>query len=310
MRGEQDGMPSALVSEAGADEDDGDKIERFRQTCLDQKSVYARMAIVVAGPLANFLLAILIFWMIFLALGQSVARLQINAVLDDSAAEAAGLKAGDIIRFIDDQEVNAVSDIYRLVGLSVGARLSIDVDRGGELARFFIVPKQGEITDQFGVAHQMGVLGVEISPVEEIERRRLGLWRSLTAALGQTWSVISLTMSYLGQLIMGEQDASNLAGPIRIVDMSSKMASSGFAALLSLTAMLSISLGIVNLLPIPVLDGGHLMFYTIEAVKGSPVSQRAQEYAMRVGLVLLLGLMIFVSLNDVFQLGLFSASAD
>jgi len=302
MRGEQDGMPSGLVAAPQSQEDK----EAFRQTCFNHQSVYARIAITAAGPIANFLLAIVIFWLLFFTIGLRIVPPQISQVLPNSPAQEAGLKAGDIIRAVDGEIIESASDTRRIFSLAVGTPLQVEVERAGAIQSFSITPRLGDMDDGLGGKQRMGMVGVQFANVEQIHS--LGLFSSLSESLKRTWMVTSLTISYLGQLVLGKQDMSNLMGPVRIVQTSSRALDKGIIALIVLAAILSISLGIVNLLPIPILDGGHILFYLIEIAKGSPVSEQAQEYAMRFGFVLLIGLMLFVTFNDVSYLGWFSDS--
>ena len=305
MLGEEDDMMGNLTA---GDETPASQIQSRQDGCYNKKNVYARMAISSAGPIANFILAIVVFWGIFSAVGIQVTAPQVDKVTEDSAAFEAGLQPGDIIRFIDGRKVENFNDVQRVVSISAGQNLVFDVERGGDLKRFVVTPRFGDVVDPFGNSHRAGVVGIAmIAGVEEATTRRLGPIDALAAGIDRTLYISGATLSYLGQLIVGTQDTSNLAGPLGIVDISAKVADRGIVALFSLVAILSISLGILNLLPIPVLDGGHILFYVIEAVKGSPLSERAQEYSMRGGLVLLLGLMIFVTVNDVVRLGIFSS---
>lgn len=301
MRGEQDGVIDTtqtkdLEQEAASAE--------YKNSCYDNKNVYARIAIASAGPIANFVLAIFIFWGIFLTFGMKQAIPEVAHVNKGSPAAVAGFQTGDGILSINDEKITNASHVVRIVSFAIGESLKIKVDRGGVEKTLFAVPRLTEVGDGFGGKQKTGALGVQLAE-KEIGRVPLGVFSSLGASVERVGMVFNLTFSYLWQLALGKQDSSQLGGPIRIIKISSDFASQGFVALLGLAALLSISLGIINLFPIPVLDGGHILFYIIEAVKGSPLSQNVQENAMRVGMVLVLLLMVFVTVNDVVHLGLF-----
>jgi regulator of sigma E protease len=301
MRGEQDGLVEHTQEE---NIEAPISTEEYKNSCYDNKGVYARMAIASAGPIANFVLAIFIFWGIFFTFGMKQAIPEVHSVHAGSPAAAAGFIPGDAILSINDEKVANAGDVVRIVSFASGERLNIKVDRGGAEKILFAVPRLTEVSDNFGGKQKTGALGIELTE-KEIGRVPLGISSSLIASVEHVGMVVNLTFSYLWQLVAGKQDASQLGGPIRIVKISSDVAEQGFVALLGLTALLSISLGIINLFPIPVLDGGHILFYIIEAVKGSPLSQAAQAGAMRVGLVLILLLMVFVTVNDIVHLGIF-----
>ena len=301
MRGEQDGLIEEQLTKNASSQDASS--QEYKSSCYDNKSVYERMAIASAGPVANFVLAIAIFWGIFFIFGVRQVSSEVSEVFKGSVAEAAGFQKGDLILSINDESVSAPGDVSRLVSLSVGERLAIRIEREGKQGVLFAVPRLGEVSNRMGGTYTTGAIGIGLIE-KEIGRQHVGLFSSFGHSVGHFGKVIGVTFTYLGQLIIGKQDASNLSGPVRIIQIASKSAGEGFISLLALAAVLSISLGIMNLLPIPVLDGGHILFYIIEAIKGSPVSERAQQHAMRVGLVLIFALMLFVTLNDFIQLGL------
>ena len=279
---------------------------RDQDMFYDHKSVWSRMSIASAGPIANFILAILIFWSLFFLFGVRTASTEIYEVTPSSPAALAGLREGDVIDGINEKKITSPLDVQKIVTLNAGEALTFDITRNGRSERLLITPRLDEIIDRFGNRHQGGVLGVRLKEGADMAVNFFDPFTSLFLATARVWEIGGMTLSYMGQLVIGKQDSSNLAGPIRIVQISAQSASEGFLTLFSVIAILSISLGLINLFPLPLLDGGHILFYLIEAVKGSPLSLMVQEYLARMSLVLLLGLMIFVTFNDISHLGFFS----
>jgi regulator of sigma E protease len=369
--------------------------ETERRESFFHKPVAQRAAIVAAGPIANFILAIVIFAALAMIFGKQVAVPRIDAVTPATAAAAAGFKPGDVVVTVDGKPAEGFSDVQRIVALSPGRPLTFVVDRGGERVTLNATPEQREERDRFGNVQRIGVLdisgptmparvvtiqpgsaaataGFQVNdvvraidgkpvgsfvdlrnivaaspdkPLEfEVERegrtirlqatptvhndkdpagapRRVGLLgisggydpadtrsihygpvAAVTNGVTETWFVVERTLSYIGGVIVGRESADQLGGPIRIAQVSGQVATAGFTALIHLAAVLSISIGLLNLFPIPLLDGGHLLFYAIEAVRGRPLSDRAQEMGFRIGLAIVLLLMIFATFNDILHL--------
>jgi regulator of sigma E protease len=273
-----------------------------KQSFVHQK-VGPRAAIVVAGPLANFLLAIVIFAGLFTIYGKQTTLPRVDAVQPGSAAEAAGFKPGDIVRSINGQVIESFTDMQRIVSVSAGEQLVIVVDRAGVEVTLKATPRLREVKDIFGNVQRIGVLGISRSLAPgDIKYERVNLFRGVQLAVEETWFVVSRTLSYIGGVFSGREAADQLGGPIRIAQVSGQVASVGFAALMHLAAVLSISIGLLNLFPVPLLDGGHLLFYGIEAIRGRPLSERAQEYGFRIGLAIVLMLMVFATFNDIVRL--------
>ncbi len=267
------------------------------------QSVAARAAVVVAGPLANFVLAIAIFAALFMTVGKPTASARVDSVLPESAAAAAGFKSGDLVTAIGGEKIGTFADMQRIVSISAGQPLSIEVERNGQLVTLKATPQLKNIKDGFGNVHRIGVLGISRSMAPgDIRTKRLGPVEALVQGVQETWFVVDRTMSYIGGVFAGRESANQLGGPLRIAEVSGQVASAGFAALMHLTAVLSISIGLLNLFPIPLLDGGHLLFYGIEAVRGRPMSERAQEVGFRIGLAIVVMLMIFATFNDIIHL--------
>lgn len=265
--------------------------------------VWKRAAIVAAGPIANFILAVVIFAAVFAVYGRQMTAPRVDAVQAGSAAEIAGFKPGDLVVSIDGQGIESFADMQRVVGAAPGLPLKVDVDRGTQRLTLTATPELKEVKDNFGNVHRIGMLGITRSPAPaDVVTKRYGLGESLTMGVSETWFVIDRTLSYIGGIIAGTESADQLGGPIRIAQVSGQVASVSFAALLHLTAVLSVSIGLLNLFPVPLLDGGHLLFYAIEVVRGRPLSEKAQEYGFRVGLALVLMLMIVATWNDIMHL--------
>jgi regulator of sigma E protease len=274
-----------------------------RQQSFFHKSVAQRAAIVAAGPIANFLLAIVILASLYMTFGKQIASAYVEAVQPDSPAAAAGFQPGDVVVAIDGRPIESFSDLQRVVTASPGRPLEITVERGGVRTTLKAVPALREIKDRFGNTHRVGVLGISrsMSPAD-VRTERVALPTALRMGVEETWFVIEKTLSYLADVVSGKQSADQLGGPIRIAQVSGQVASVGIDALFNLAAVLSVSIGLLNLFPIPLLDGGHLLFYAIEAVRGRPLSERAQEVGFRIGLAIVLMLMIFATFNDILRL--------
>jgi regulator of sigma E protease len=267
------------------------------------KSVGARAAVVVAGPIANFVLAVLIFAGLFMAVGKQNVAARVDSVQAGSAAEIAGFKPGDLVVSIGADKIGSYSDIQRIVSVSAGEPLKIVVERNGQPVTLTATPQLKEIKDRFGNSHRLGLLGISRSMAAgDIKMQKFGPLMAVVMGVKETWFVVDRTMSYIGGIFTGREAANQVGGPIRIAQVSGEMASFGFAALMSLTAALSTSIGLLNLLPIPLLDGGHLLFYGIEVLRGRPMSKWAQEVGFRIGLAIVVMLMIFATYNDILHL--------
>jgi regulator of sigma E protease len=272
-----------------------------RESFVHQK-VGPRAAIVAAGPIANFLLAIVIFAGLFMVYGKQITAARVEAIVPSSAAATAGFQPGDVILSINGRAIESFSDMQRIVTTSAGETLQVVVDRKGTQVTLTAVPELKEQTDRFGNVHRIGLLGIQGPQGRDIRNEPVSPIKAVTLGVQETWFIIDRTMSYLGGILSGREAADQLGGPIRIAEVSGQVATVGLDALLHLAAVLSVSIGLLNLFPVPMLDGGHLMFYLIEAVRGRPLSDRAQEYGFRVGLALVLMLMIFATYNDILHI--------
>ena len=277
--------------------------EEDRRHSFVHQSVGRRAAIVVAGPVANFLLAVVIFAGLFMVFGKPSTSPRVDAVQAGSAAQAAGFQAGDLVLSINGRPIESFPDMQQIVSTSAGELLTFEVERGGMKVELKAVPALRETKDRSGNVHRIGVLGITRSPSpDDTHFQPVGPVKALELGVQRTWFVVERTLSYIGGVISGREAADQLGGPIRIAQVSGQVATEGLASLFSLTAVLSVSIGLLNLFPVPLLDGGHLLFYGIEAVRGKPLSERAQEVGFRIGLAIVVMLMIFATYNDLLHL--------
>jgi regulator of sigma E protease len=277
--------------------------EADRREVFQARPVGQRAAIVAAGPIANFLLAIVIFAAMFATVGRPVMEPRVDEVVAGSAAEAAGFRPGDIVLRVDGRGVETFADMQRLVATSNGRELDIMIRRQGTETTLVATPRSQEITDRFGGRHRTWVLGLRTNTgAQGVNYQTYDPLTALWLGVRETWFLSDRTLVFVRDLFMGRGSVEDLGGPIRIAEVSGQAASISLMALLSLTAVLSVSIGLLNLFPIPMLDGGHLVFYTIEALRGRPLSERSQEIGFRVGLALVLTLMVVATWNDIARL--------
>jgi regulator of sigma E protease len=277
--------------------------ESQRQESFFGQRVRNRAAIVAAGPIANFILAIVIFAGVFMLYGKQTTSARVDTIQPGSAAEIAGFKTGDVVLSIDGHKIETFADMQRIVGVSAGESLAIEVERGSKNLVLKAKPELKEIKDSFGNTHKLGVLGITRSMApDDLKLQQVGPIDAVVLGAQETWFVVDRTLSYIGGVLAGREAADQLGGPIRIAQVSGQVATAGIVALIHLAAVLSVSIGLLNLFPIPLLDGGHLMFYAIEGIRGRPLSDRAQEVGFRIGLALVLMLMIFATYNDIIHL--------
>ncbi len=277
--------------------------EAQRERSFHGKSVGRRAAVVAAGPVANFILAIIIFAATFAIYGRPVTSPVIDQVVAESAAEAAGFQSGDIIRVIDGTEIESFSDVQRIVSVSADVELQIRVERDGQFVDLKATPQWKEQTDRFGNSYRVGLLGVSRrTTADTVVIERYSPPAALWEGAKETWFIIDRTLAYVGNIIIGREDADQLGGPIRVAQVSGQLATIGIGALINLAAILSVSIGLLNLFPVPLLDGGHLVFYAIEAARGRPLSDQAQDIGFKIGFALVIMLMVFVTWNDIVRL--------
>lgn len=277
--------------------------EEERKGSFHHKSVGARAAVVAAGPIANFILAIVIFTCLFTFFGKPSTTAQVDTVQAGSAAAAAGFQTGDVVKAIDGSTISSFSDMQRIVGVRAGEQLSFTIKRGNGTVELRAKPELKEIKDSFGNVHRLGVLGItRATAVGEVTTERVNPATAFVLGVKETWFVVDRTIAYIGGVFTGREAADQVGGPLRIAQISGQVATIGLTALIHLAAVLSISIGLLNLFPVPLLDGGHLLFYAFEAVRGRPLSERAQEFGFRIGLGLVLMLMVFATYNDILHL--------
>jgi regulator of sigma E protease len=274
-----------------------------RKQSFQAKPLGQRAAVVAAGPIANFILAIMIFTAIFALFGERITAAKVDMVNPGSAAERAGFLVGDKVISIDGQKIESFSEMQRIVGMSPDRPLHFVVERDGKTLEITATPERKEITDHFGNVIRLGLLGIQRSASpDDWTLKRHDPVTAFSMALKETWFVISRSLGYLYDVVTGREAADQLGGPIRIAQVSGQVATAGFIALLNLAAIISVSIGLLNLFPIPMLDGGHLLFYLIEAIRGRPLSESTQEIGFRIGLAFVLMLMIFATWNDLIHL--------
>tara|TARA_B100000767_G_C19718611_1_gene516184 strand:- start:241 stop:1353 length:1113 start_codon:yes stop_codon:yes gene_type:complete len=277
-----------------------------REKLFVLKPLYQRVLIVFGGPLANFLLAIFIFFSIYTFVGKDFTPAVINEVQKDSPAMIGGLKQNDIILEIDNNKVTSIMDVSKYITMSTADILDFKVKRSYEELLLRIKPDIVPSEDNLGNKMNKRMVGIKLGAYNnEINHIKLGPSKAIYHAVHEVYYVSISSLKYLGGMILGKADTSQLGGPIRIAKISGQVAEFGILAFISMMAYISISLGLINLFPIPLLDGGHLMFYAFEKFLGRPLSQKTQEGFFRIGMFLLLSLMFFTTFNDLKDLGLF-----
>tara|TARA_B100000029_G_scaffold467993_1_gene504644 strand:+ start:87 stop:1193 length:1107 start_codon:yes stop_codon:yes gene_type:complete len=280
--------------------------EEDRNKLFILKPLYQRAIIVAAGPLANFLLAILIFTFINLFSGKDMTPAIIEEVQINTPAFKSGLKKNDKILFINDNKVESILEVSTFINTSTSEKIEFKILRNNEELSIFVEPNLVDTKDAFGNAVKKRMIGIKLSVVEnQFKTQPLGPAKAIYYSFKEVWFVTTTSLNYIGKIITGSGDSSQLGGPVKIAKITGQVAEHGIVPFLSIMAYISISLGMINLFPIPMLDGGHLMFYFFEKILGKPLSQKTQENFFRIGLFLLFSLMFFVTYNDLRDLGLF-----
>ena len=276
--------------------------ESEKMVSFAHKRLSQRTAIVFAGPLANFLFAIIILSGLFSTVGQPYTPPTVFSVQPGSAAEESGIKAGDTISRIDGQTIDRFEEVQQIVLLNPAKLMTITVRREDKSISLKVTPKLVEVTDSLGNVNEIGRLGVMGQGADYL---RHNPFQAVWHAGKETYSITIGTLKVVGQMFVGSRNTNELGGPIRIAQMSGELAKLGLVPIILFMALLSINLGLINLFPIPMLDGGHLLFYAIEGIRGKPLGNKAQEVGFLIGLVLVFSLMIFVTINDLVQLTFF-----
>ena len=280
--------------------------EEERKKLFILKPLYQRSLIVAAGPIANFILAIVIFLFIYMFVGKDFTPAVINEVQKDSPAEVAGLMKNDVILEIDGTEVKSILDVSKLITMSTSDFIDFKVSRYDQDVLLKVKPNIVETEDNLGNKINKRMIGIMLGPYNnKVNHVKLGPAKALYYSLNEVYFVTISSLKYLGSILTGSGDSSQLGGPIRIAKITGQVAQFGIVPFLSIMAYISISLGLINLFPIPLLDGGHLMFYGFEKILGRPLSQKTQEGFFRIGMFLLIFLMFFATYNDLKDLGLF-----
>ncbi len=280
--------------------------EDERKKLFILKPLYQRSLIVFGGPLANFILALVIFFSIYTFIGKDFTPAVINEVQKDSPAMIGGLKQDDVILEIDGNKVKSIMDVSKFITMSTEEYIDFKVKRSYDEILLRVKPIMVLSDDNLGNKINKRIVGIKLGAYNnEINHVKLGPAQALFHAANEVYFVSISSLKYIGGMIVGKADTSQLGGPIRIAKISGQVANIGLLAFISMMAYISISLGLVNLFPIPMLDGGHLMFYAFEKILGRPLTQKTQEGFFRIGLFMLLSLMFFTTFNDLKDLGLF-----
>ena len=281
--------------------------EEDQKKLFTLKPLYQRSLIVFGGPLANFLLALVIFFSIYTFVGKDFTPAVINEVQKDSPAMVGGLKQNDVILEIDGNKVESIMDVSKFITMSTDEIIDFKVKRSYDELILKVKPNIVPGEDNLGNKLNKRIVGIKLGAFNnEINHVKLGPAQAIYHAAHEVYFVGISSLKYIGAMIFGKADTSQLGGPIRIAKISGQVAEFGVLAFISMMAYISISLGLVNLFPIPMLDGGHLMFYAFEKVLGRPLSQKTQEGFFRIGIFLLISLMFFTTFNDLKDLGLFN----
>lgn len=288
MHGDADAASATADPNASADADS-----------FPAKTVGQRAAIVFAGPGANFIFSIIVLALLFMLSGRPFTPAVVADVREDSPAAAAGLVTDDRVIAVDGQEIDSFESLQGVVRDQAEVPLIFTIDRAGDTFDVTVVPELQELTDRFGNTHRVGLIGVSSAGVEFQQADPL---TAITASVTETVNMITGTLGALWEMIVGSRGSEDLGGPLRIAQMSGQIAQDGIVPAIWFVAVLSINLGLINLFPIPMLDGGHLVLYSIEAARGRPLTERSQEIAFRIGVAMVMSLMVFATWNDLVHL--------
>ncbi len=271
-----------------------------RAQTLPGRPLAQRAAVVAAGPFANFLLAIVIFFVLFATIGRPVISPIIDEIQPESAAQIAGLQVGDKVLKIDGTTIESFGQLQRVVTFNAETPLQFVVQRGDKSFNVVVTPKLKQEKDSFGAPQRIGLIGVKRNiQKSDVLTAPMPVGTAFVESLKETWFIVDRTFAFIGGMISGKESSKQLGGPLRIAQASGEAASFGIISTIQLIALLSVSIGLLNLFPIPLLDGGHLVFYAVEAIRGKPLSERAQEWSFRIGFGFVIFLMLFSTFNDI-----------
>lgn len=276
-----------------------------RKQAFYYKSVWQRALIVFAGPAINFVYAIVVMAALFTIQGQPYTPATIGGLVENGAAQQAGFQLKDTVVSINGKKVDSFQELQRIVTVNLGREMTFVVDRNNEQVTLNASPKVIEQTDRFGFRHQVGRLGIESIP-DKAEIKKHTPISAFVASLEETWSMVTNTLRAIGQMITGTRSPEELGGVIRIGAYAKQFAQDGIMALIMFSAIISVNLGLINLFPIPLLDGGHLMFFAWEATAGKPMHEKVRDVSLRIGYGLVIMLMVYATFNDLSQLRFFS----
>ena len=286
---------NAIEGEAARPMTDAERAVSFKH-----KNVRQRMAIAVAGPAANYIFAFLVFTALYVAAGQPIIPPVVGEVIADSPAARAGIKTGDTITQIDGTKIEAFNDIQYAVQSELGNELTIALTRDG--APVSLKVKPGEVHDKDASGKEFTFVGLGMRNSEKVVTKDLSIGESFTTAGSDLFRLTFGTLKGLWQMVAGLRSSEEIGGALRIAKMSGDVAQAGLISLIAFSAALSVNLGLINLFPVPMLDGGHLVYYAVEGVRGRPLGERAQELGLKIGLALVLSLMLFATWNDLVYL--------
>ena len=276
-----------------------------RKHAFFYKSVWQRALIVFAGPAINFVYAVLVMTALFAIQGQPYTPTQIGGLVKGGAAEKAGFQLNDKVDAVDGHKIDSFQELQRVVTVNLNREMTFDINRNGQTVTIKASPEKFEQTDRFGFHHQVGRLGIE-SVQGKAEIKHHTIVSAFGAACDETWSMITNTLKAIGQMISGTRSPEELGGVIRIGAYAKQFAQDGIMALIMFSAIISVNLGLINLFPIPLLDGGHLMFFAWEATAGKPMHEKVRDVSVRIGYGLVICLMVYATFNDLSQLRFFS----
>ena len=273
--------------------------EAERRISFHYKRLWQKAIIVAAGPAFNFILAITIFTSLIMTNGLDTTEPVVGTVMKGSAAESAGLQPNDRVVKINSTDISSFNQITRVIATNLGESVTLTVNRGGAPVTVTLVPKMENFTDALGTTSKRPLIGISS---RKITSNDVNLPQAVWESTKRTWQMISISVDFIGQMLSGKRNADELKGPIGIAELSGKATQQDFSTIIWFMALLSVNLGFVNILPIPPLDGGHLLFYALEGARGRPMAEKFQEWGYKIGLGLILTLMSFTIFNDFKQI--------